>query len=107
MLYIEKIINELKVNFNTVFSKDKLDKARLSKLVFNDESKLEKLKTILYKRLKEQALWLRKMISEKKIVIFDVPLLFETDNLKKYDLSIVVSSNENTKKKSIEKERLG
>ena len=50
---------------------------------------------MLYKKLKsEQSFWIRKKIREKKkILVFDVPLLFEKDNIKKYDMVVVISCN--------------
>ena len=58
---------------------------------------------MLYKKLKqEQSFWLRKKIREKKkIVAFDVPLLFEKDNLRKYDLAILVSCSKEIQKRRV------
>ena len=50
---------------------------------------------MLYKKLQaKQSFWLRKKIREKKnLLVFDVPLLFEKDNIKKYDIVLVLSCN--------------
>ena len=42
------------------------------------------------------------------MVVFDVPLLFEKDNVKKYDKIILVTCSEkNSKAKSLKKEKAG
>ena len=90
------IIIEIKKNFPNTICNNKVDKNALSKIVFNDKNKLNFLEKLLHKKLqKEQAFWLRKKIREKKnLLVFDVPLLFEKDNIKKYDIVMVISCNE-------------
>lgn len=91
---IETII-EIKKIFPSTILNNKVDKNALANIVFSDKSKLKLLEGLLYKKLKaEQSFWLRKKIGEKKkLLIFDVPLLFEKDNIKKYDLVVVLSCN--------------
>ena len=88
-------IIEIKKNFPNTICNNKVDKNALAKIVFNDKSKLNFLEELLHKKLqKEQSSWLRKKIREKKnLLVFDVPLLFEKDNIKKYDIVIVLSCN--------------
>ena len=103
-----EIIEEIKNFFPSIIIKDNVDKTSLAKLVFNDKKKLVFLERLLHHKLKEeQSFWLRKKIREKKkIVVFDVPLLFEKDNLKKYDISIVVSCSKDIQKRRVLK-RIG
>ena len=88
-------IIEIKKKFpSTVYNK-KVDKNALAKIVFSDKKKLNFLEELLYKKLQaKQSFWLRKKIREKKnLLVFDVPLLFEKDNIKKYDIVLVLSCN--------------
>ena len=103
----KKIIEELKKTFPSIMIKESVDKIGLAKIVFKDVQKLQFLETLLHKKLQqEQSFWLRKKIREKKkIVVFDVPLLFEKDNLKKYDLSIVVSCSREVQKRRVLKRK--
>ena len=89
----KKTISEIKKTFPSSVFKDKVDKTALAKIVFGDKKKLKFLESLFQKKLrKTQAFWLRKKIREKKkILVFDVPLLFEKDNLRKYDIIIVLS----------------
>ena len=88
-------IIEIKKKFPSTISNNKVDKNALTNIVFSDKRKLKLLEEMLYKKLKaKQSFWLRKKIREKKnLLVFDVPLLFEKDNIKKYDLVVVLSCN--------------
>ena len=88
-------IVEIKKNFPSTIFNNKVDKNALANLVFNDKKKLKFLEGLLHKKLKtKQSFWLRKKIREKKnLLVFDVPLLFEKDNIKKYDIVLVLSCN--------------
>ncbi len=103
----KKTVEEIRKILPNVIIKENIDKSGLAKIVFNDRQKLQFLETLLYKKLKkEQSFWLRKKIREKKkIVVFDVPLLFEKDNLKKYDISIVVSCSKEIQKRRVLKRK--
>lgn len=107
-LYNNKnILNQIKENFPRAFSKNVLSKKSLTEIVFKDKSKLLLLEKILYNKLtKVQAFWIRKNIREKKkIIVIDVPLLFEKDNLNKYDITIVVSCSKETQQRRVLKRK--
>ena len=93
----DEIIIKIKEKFPSTVSKNKVNKDALAKIVFSDKVKLKYLEKMLYKKLKsKQSFWLRKKIREKKeLIVFDVPLLFEKDNLKKYDIILVLSCKSN------------
>ena len=88
-------IIEIKKIFPSTVYNNKVDKNALANIVFNDKKKLKFLEELLYKKLQaKQSFWLRKKIREKKnLLVFDVPLLFEKDNIKKYDIVLVISCN--------------
>lgn len=96
-------IIEIKKKFpSTVYNK-KVDKNALAKIVFSDKKKLNFLEELLYKKLQaKQSFWLRKKIREKKnLLVFDVPLLFEKDNIKKYDIVLVLSCSKALQRKRV------
>ena len=103
-LYNKKdIIIEIKKKFPSTIFKRKVEKNALANIVFNDKKKLKLLEELLHRKLKrEQSFWIRKKIREKKkILVFDVPLLFEKDNIKKYDIVIVLSCNKALQKRRV------
>ena len=96
-------IIEIKKNFPSTVYNNKVDKNALASIVFNDKIKLNFLEGLLHKKLQaKQSFWLRKKIREKKnLLVFDVPLLFEKDNIKKYDMVVVLSCNKALQRKRI------
>ena len=96
-------IIEIKKKFPSTILNNKVDKNALANIVFNDESKLKFLEGLLHKKLKSvQSFWIRKKVREKKkILVFDVPLLFEKDNIKKYDIVVVLSCNKALQKRRV------
>ena len=92
----KKVLGIIMQNFPKVFKNNKLIKVKLAKIVFQDKNKLLILENIIYKFLKERRYkWIRKQFRNKsKFVVFDVPLLFEKDNIKKYDRIIAMICSE-------------
>ena len=92
----KKVLGIIMQNFPKAFEKNKLIKEKLTKIVFQDKNKLLILENIIYKFLNERRYkWIRKQFRNKsKFVVFDVPLLFEKDNIKKYDRIITMICSE-------------
>ena len=101
------IIIKIKRNFPDTIFNNKVDKNALANIVFNDKKKLSLLEELLYKKLQaKQSFWIRKKIREKKsLLVFDVPLLFEKDNVKKYDFVVVLSCNKEIQKRRVLKRK--
>ncbi len=93
ILQKEKVKKNIKRHFPEAFEKETLVKKNLANIVFRDDKKLKTLENIIYKNLRDmQAKWIRLQITKrKKIAIFDVPLLFEKDNVFKYDFILVTT----------------
>ena len=93
ILQKKNVLEKLKKNFPTAFDKQSLIRKNLAHIVFNDEKKLHILEKIIYEKLKDvQSKWIRLLIRKRiKMAVWDVPLLFEKDNLQKYDLILVTT----------------
>lgn len=96
-------IKKIRKAFPEVVKKGKVDRGALGACVFEDQKSLEKLENILHprvesarKRFLEQA---RK--KKKKIVLFDIPLLFETCGEKNCHAVICVSAPKSVQKKRV------
>ena len=92
----KKVLDIIIKNFPKAFKNNMLIKEKLAKIVFQDKNKLLILENIIYKFLKKRRYkWIRRQFRNKsKFVLFDVPLLFEKDNIKKYDKIIVMTCSE-------------
>ena len=101
------VLNIIKKDFPTAFKDNVLIKEKLTKLVFEDNKKLLRLEKIIYKFLNiKRYSWIRRQFrNRKKIVVFDVPLLFEKESSKKYDKTVVVTCSEKVQKKRVLKRK--
>ena len=86
--------------FPEAISEKKINRRTLAEIVFNDQNKLNKLENIIHTELnKVQKKWIKKKLTErKKIVVLDVPLLFEKDNIEKYDFKILLTCSRNVQR---------
>ncbi len=71
-----------------------VDRKALAKLVFGDAKKLKKLESILHPlvRKEEEKFMKREKKIGTKLVVADIPLLFETDKPGRFDYIIVASA---------------
>ena len=104
LLYKKRaVIKKVKEEFPKAFLDNNLSKAKLAEIVFQDTNKLRALEGILYTYLRaNRCSWIRKKFREKKrVVVFDVPLLFEKENVAKYDKIILVTCSEKVQKQRV------
>ena len=104
LLYKNKeVLSIIKKNFPKAFKKNSLIKEDLAKIVFKNKKKLKLLENIIYKYLRNRRFyWIRNQYRKRsRIVVFDVPLLYEKDNIKKYDKIIVTTCSEKIQKKRV------
>lgn len=113
-----EIVNEIIRNFGTEimedetpqeqgqnkFKKKKISRNKLGQIVFKDEKKVGILNSIMHpliiKVMKEQT---EKLKKDNKIVVADVPLLFEIHLEKEFDITVLVYADKETQIKRIMK----
>ncbi|MGL6154586.1 dephospho-CoA kinase [Cetobacterium sp. SF1] len=93
----EEVILELKKNFGKdIFDNEgRLNRKKFKEIVFNNKEKLEILNGIVHPKVIKEFYNIKKETNTKDIVLFDVPLLFETGIDKLCDRVIVVDIDEN------------
>lgn len=71
-----------------------IDRAALGQRVFGDDAAMKRLEAIIHPRVRDdERAWLEAMRRRKaKIVVMDVPLLFESGRDKRYDATVVVTA---------------
>lgn len=86
---------------NSEKNKGKIDKAKLSKLIFNDDKKREELNKLTFKYVGEKTKNLILENKDKEFIVLDFPLLFEGGFDKICNYIIGVVSDEDTKVKRL------
>ena len=82
-----------------ILTDDRIDRKKLSKIVFNDKTKLKQLEGIIHPEVKNKILENINKLKEKgnkKVLVIDVPLLFESEFDKLVDHSIVIKAPKET-----------
>ena len=90
------VIDEIgeKISKIVIDKNGSVDRAKLKEIVFSDKSKLEILNKIYHPKIREEFKKIKLNSSKNDIIIFDVPLLFETGMYTLCDKNILVYVNE-------------
>ncbi len=73
---------------------EKIDRAKIAKIVFNNFSKLNQLEKVLHPRVREEVNKIYKNISKEKkwnLFVVEIPLLFETKSDIDYEVTLAVN----------------
>jgi dephospho-CoA kinase len=98
----KKFLQELSGIFGDILNENgELDKGKLSNIVFNDKSALEKLNSFTHPKVFERMF--EKAKSFNSTCFFEVPLLFEGGYQDKFDQVIVVQRDLNERVESVVK----
>ena len=83
---VKKKINK---SFPEVFDRNKLNKNKLAQIVFSNKNKLKKIENIIHPIVnKKKNLFIKK--NRKKIIILEIPIIFEKKSAKNYDYIILM-----------------
>lgn len=90
-----EVIDEIVKVFGREILSDEgnIDRAKLKEIVFSDKSKLSQLNGIIHPKVREEFKKIKENASKNDIIIFDVPLLFETGMDKICDTVVLVYVN--------------
>ncbi len=86
------VIAELAEEFGAgiLQSNGSLDRAALATIVFNDQGSLSALNAIMHPRIRVETLSQISMVKSNQIVVYDMPLLVETNSVELCDVVVVV-----------------
>tara|TARA_Y100000590_G_scaffold420886_1_gene524045 strand:+ start:2066 stop:2647 length:582 start_codon:yes stop_codon:yes gene_type:complete len=79
--------------FPEVFFKKKINKNKLALIVFNNKKKLNCLEQILHPLVKERKKIFLSKNKNKKIIIMEIPIIFEKKDKKNYNFIILMNTN--------------
>jgi dephospho-CoA kinase len=99
----ETVISAINAQFPQAVKGGKVDRAALGELVRTQKGTMQKLEAIIHPAIAQRRQrWLDEMRDkEEKIVLFDIPLLFETGGEKNVDYVIVVSTTKGLQKQRV------
>ena len=82
----KKVLKNIKKNWPEAFSKEKkVDKEKLRNIIFSNDKERLKLEKILHPMVQEKQIDFKKKNSKRKMLAFDIPLLYETKQEKDFD----------------------
>ena len=99
-----EIIEKIKLEIsNEVFDfNNKLDRKKMSEIVFENQEKLKKLNEIIHPEiLKKMWLEVEKLKKNHKIIVLDIPLLFEINMEKEVDKILLIYASKEIQLKRI------
>ena len=85
------VIKQIKQKWPTTVSNNQLNKKKLKSIVFSNDIDKKFLENLLHPILKKRKERFEKENKGKNILIFDVPLLYETNSEKNYSLVILAN----------------
>ena len=87
--------------FPSVLTKTGVDKTKLRNLIHKDNSILKKIEEIVHPLLRGSRNYFAKIHEKHPIIIYDIPLLFEKNQEKKFDAIVLVTASESTQKSRV------
>lgn len=102
-LYRGAAVSQVEAAFPGITNEGAVDRARLAERVIGDEAALARLEAIVHPlvRESENAFLTRERAKGSRLVLIDVPLLFETAQAERVDVIVVTSVDAETLRKRV------
>ena len=97
----KEIKQKLKNIWPLIVKKDQIDKLKLREIIFSNNTEKNKLEKLLYPYLEIELKIFEAANDKKNILVYDVPLIYETKTEKRYDKILLAHCN-----KEIQRERV-
>ena len=97
----KEIKQKLKNIWPLIVKKDQIDKLKLREIIFSNNTEKNKLEKLLYPYLEIELKIFEAANDKKNILVYDVPLIYETKTDKRYDKILLAHCN-----KDIQRERV-
>ena len=89
----KNIKKELKNIWPLVIKKNHIDKLKLKEIIFSNNFEKKKLEKLLYPYLGKELKKFETVYSKENILVYDIPLLYETKTEKRYDIVLLAHCN--------------
>ncbi len=87
--------------FPSVVTNAGVDRKKLRSLIHKDNTILKKVERLVHPLLEYSKVDFAKSNKDSPLIVFDIPLLFETQQERKFDAVLVVTASEITQKKRV------
>ena len=81
----KSVIKELKSIWPSIVTKYHIDKLKLKNIIFSNNNEKKKLEKLLYPYLEIELKKFERTNYKESILVYDIPLIYETKSEKKYD----------------------
>ena len=96
-----EVKEKLKNIWPLIIKKDQINKLELKKIIFSNKSEKKKLEELLYPYLAIELDKFELVNYKESLLVYDVPLIYETKTQKKYDIILLAYCN-----KKLQRERV-
>ena len=96
-----EIKKKLKYIWPIIVKKDHIDKLKLKEIIFSNNIEKKKLENLLYPYLEIKLKKFEKKNYRQNILVYDVPLIYETKTEKKYDKILLAHCDKNIQKQRV------
>ena len=97
----KEIIQKLKNIWPSIVKKGHIDKPKLKKIIFSNKSEKKRLEKLLYSHLEIELKKFEAINFKQNIIVYDVPLIYETKSESKYDIILLAHCNKKVQKKRV------
>ena len=94
----KEVIQKLCIIFPSIKRKNNIDKSKLKTTIFSNKNEKKKLEELLYPYLEIEKSKFLQINNKRKILVYDIPLIYETRSEKQYDLILLTNCNKKLQK---------
>ena len=97
----KEIKEKLKSLWPSIVNNDHIDKLKLRSIIFSKKNEKKKLERLLYPYLKIEKERFENTNYKEKLLVYDIPLIYETKSENDYDLILLANCNPEVQRKRV------
>ena len=97
----KEIKRKLKDLWPLIIKKNNIDKLKLREIIFSNNIEKKKLEKLLYPYLGKELKKFETINCKENVLVYDVPLIYETNSEKNYDLILLTNCDTNLQRKRV------
>lgn len=101
ILSVEKIKKEIKKIWPKAIKDNRINKLELRSIIFSNKNEKRKLEMLLYPYLQTEKVKFENTNNSRKILVYDIPLIYETKSQKNYDLILLANCDPKIQRKRV------